>query len=292
MNHSPRIVCCTFDVDFTDYVGNTQQDELETAFPLIRNVLEQFPEIVTTWFIRIDSQVEAIYGSALYAFEKHAEKIFWLQQNGHEIGWHHHAYRQNGTAWEQETNVFRICDALQHYGKMARAKNITAARMGWGQHTNDTMQVLATLGFKTDSSAVPRPNYSWDKAIRDWSITGQEPYYPAEGDYRLPGDPHLPVLEMPMATVPLPLPGDTEPGVIRYINAAYHPEVFNRAMENCSNAITILITHPYECIAREGHAHAALAFSADALKQNLETLRHQGYLFKTISGAAAMWSDD
>lgn len=283
MNHSPRIVCCTFDVDFTDYVGNAQQDELETAFPLIRGVLEQFPEIVTTWFIRIDSQVETIYGSALYAFEKHAEKINWLQQNGHEIGWHHHAYRQNGTAWEQETNVFRICDALMHYGSMARAKNITAARMGWGQHTNETMQVLATLGFKTDSSAVPRPDYSWDKAVRDWSITGQDPYYPAEADYRRPGDSHLPVLEIPMATVPLPLPGDTEPGVIRYINPAYHPEVFRRAMENCSNAITILITHPYECIGRGTAGHAALAFDVEALRTNFRLLAASGFRFKTIS---------
>lgn len=283
MKNSPRIVCCTFDVDFTDYVGNAQQDELETAFPLIREVLEQFPEIKTTWFIRIDSQVEAIYGSALYAFEKHAEKINWLRENGHEIGWHHHAYRQNGTTWEQETDESAICTNLLIYGSLARSKNITAARMGWGQHTNASMEVIAALGFQCDSSAVPRPKYSWDKTVRDWSITGQEPYYPSAADYRITGEPHLPLLELPMSTVPLPLPGDTQPDVIRYINAAYHPEVFSRAMENCGNAITILITHPYECIARSGNKHEALAFDVQALHTNLKLLTDTGFRFKTIS---------
>lgn len=281
-----RIAVLTFDVDFTDYLSGAGQDELETVFPLIRDILLQFPEIRTTWFIRIDSQVEAIYGSALYAFEQHAEKINWLQQHGHEIGWHHHAYRQTADGWEQETDETTISTNLLLYGSLARAQNIRTARMGWGQHTNNTLQVIASLGFETDSSAMPRPKYSWDNLQRDWSRTGQAPYFPAVQDYQVAGTPALPLLEIPMSTVPLPLPADTEPGVIRYINAAYHTPMFEKAVADFTESIMVLITHPYELLHRSGAVHNLLAFDADVFRANLRTLSEKGFLFQTVSSIA------
>ena len=90
-------IAITFDVDMVDYIdsSNSILDEMDICFPSIKNTIEKFESVKTTWFIRIDSQIEQIHRDSRYIFHKHADKINWLLNNGHEIGWHHHAYKKN-----------------------------------------------------------------------------------------------------------------------------------------------------------------------------------------------------
>jgi hypothetical protein len=266
------IVCCTFDLDFTDHTDESAIDELEYAFPELLAVLENFPSIKTTWFVRVDSQMEARFGCAEFAFRHHGNALHSLLAAGHELGWHHHAYRAAGGRWMPEQDETALLRQLRRYGEQARGLGMRIARSGWAQHTNATMRELSALGFQLDSSAIPRPRYPWEMtALRDWSTTGQDPYFPSARDYRIAGEPALDVLEFPISTVPLPRETDTIPGVKRYISLAYEQRQFSEALGRCPNRWVVLVTHAYEILERNSRKCVS-APALDRLSCNLQHL--------------------
>ena len=87
-------IAITFDVDMVDYMGHhSNVDELEESFPAIQQILLDFPQVRTSWFIRIDSQISSLYGRPDFVVRRHANILDWLRIHGHQVGWHHHAYR-------------------------------------------------------------------------------------------------------------------------------------------------------------------------------------------------------
>lgn len=287
-----RTACITLDVDFTDYRCSKHLDELDLTFNAIADILKQYPTIHTTWFVRLDYQIEEIFGAAEYIFTRHAKKLDWLRENGHEIAWHHHAYQLNNSRWEPETDADRFAASIYKYGNLARKQGLISARMGWGQQTNTGVEILEDLGFTVDSSAIPRPNYTWNNIpLRDWSMTEQNPYNPSKSNYQLASKNTRNLIEIPISTIPLPLPSDTTEGVIRYINPAYHSELFSQAIEQCQNELIVLISHPYEFIPREA-TYSALAFDTSVLQTNLNHLVELGFSFKTISSVTEHYKKD
>ena len=262
----------TFDLDFADYLNdNNHFDELESTFDILKNILCKYTKIKTTWFIRLDSQIEKLYGSPDHFFNKHKEKISWLLTNGHSIGWHHHSYTlDEKNRWIQNTNEMMILEELKKYGTIARSKGLNICRMGWGYHTNKTMKLVSELGFIIDSSAIPRPNYKWDLAKKDWSISTCKWYYPSERDYRIEGQPSLKILEAPMTTTIISVESDTEPNVIRYLNPAYHEEIFQKTLKQTITFEKIVtVTHPYEFISNV-KTHSLLSFNFKVFENNLK----------------------
>lgn len=282
-----KSICVTFDVDMVTYLSETYHDfdEMDEAFPEVQKVLQEYPHVHTTWFVRIDAQVEKIYGSPTYIFERHAEKIEWLKKNGHEIGWHHHCYQESGKNWIQQTNEDVVCSDMLTYGKIARSLRLTSARMGWGFHTNATMSILAELGFSIDSSAIPRPNYRWESSKKNWEITPRRAFYPSLEDYRVSGEKNYSLIEIPISTSVLESPKDTDKGVVRYLNLAYKPEYFQQSLSALDQDFVVTITHPYEVI-DVSLSHPLLAFSPKALESNLALLNQNEAEFLTISAMA------
>jgi SAM-dependent methyltransferase len=277
-------VALTVDIDM-DYDVGYHFDEMEKTFEPIKKCLEEFPEIKTTWFIRIDSQIEALYGSATYVFDRHASKIAWLKRNGHEIGWHHHAYvyDRKRERWDEESDEKIICGNLRKYGRIALKNGIKIARMGWGFHTNKTIKVLDEMGFRIDSTAIPRPKYRWNDRACDWSVSPQHPYNPSVRDYRVPGDPHLAICEMPMTTTVIPMQTDTEKDVIRYVELAYDSKIFKKALDSISDIDqTVLIFHPHK-ILKKARGKGRARYNTDNIRRNLATLSRSGRRFTTIS---------
>jgi hypothetical protein len=283
------VIVVTFDVDFTDYAAGTPFDELETGFPIIRAELARLPQLRTTWFIRVDAHIGALYGSPDHILRKHAQAIDWLRQSGHEIGWHHHAYAlARSGAWHPDTDEARVCEQLRRSSEFAWGHDLVATRMGWGFHTNGTMAELERLGWAADSSAVPRPSYPWDSTSRDWSLTPQGPYYPSCADYRVPGFPERRILQVPMTTVPLASPTDNRPDVLRNIDPAYRPNVFRAALRHVRNDdVTVLVCHPYAVLPTTV-AHPLLAFDPSAFRANLEALATRYERFWTMSEIIAL----
>ena len=161
-------------------------------------------------------------------------------------------------------------------------------------HCNETMKLLSDAGFESDSSAIPRPHYKWEETYKDWTITPSVPYYPCKSDYRKPGEPSLPILEIPMSVIQVRAPYDTE-YVLRYLNLAYHPSLFEAPLRAWLSRYShlITVTHPYELAG--GRQHGLLSFNIEAFIENIlkikEVADQKDYMvnFLTISEFASRW---
>jgi hypothetical protein len=263
-------VCVTFDVDFADYIGGAAVvDEMSQSLDCIATTFLKKKNWKATWFIRLDARIEALYGSPDYIFRRYATKFEELVRAGHEIGWHPHSYAKSNGQWKQNIDVPTLVNELERYAPLAKSYGLQAVRMGWGFHTNETMRLLADLGFTIDSSAIPRPQYEWEESTKNWTVTPNHPYFPSEADYRLPGHPRLPIIEVPISVTRVVAPYDSGP-VLRYINPAYHSTLFREPLANWLKQHThlVTITHPYELMPKP-EPHALLSFSFTAFEQNL-----------------------
>ena len=278
-----KCIAVTFDFDMINYFdGKIIADELTQFHSETCEIFKEFDDIKSTCFIRIDSQIESLLGRSDYVFRTNPTQITWLKENGHQIGWHHHAYNFVDNNWTQETNEDLICKDIEHYGQIARSLGLTAVRMGWGWQTNKSLSLLHDLGFEIDSSAIPRPTYAWEKSGKDWSRTTNSRYYPSKHDYQTSKEPLLGILEIPISTTYIPCPGD-DGEVLRYLNWAYHPEIFKNAVAQLDDlSLLVSITHPYEFLS-VSNSHPLLAFNLQSLRENLSLLKDLGYNFKTLS---------
>lgn len=262
----------TIDFDLVDHLaGGADIDEYGAALDPLLDVLSRHPAWKVTWLARLDDGVGRRFGDPTRAYTDAHARLADLIAAGHEIGWHPHSYARHGGEWRQNTDGEAVAAELARYAPTARALGMKAARMGWAFHTNATMRVLSEHGFIVDSSAVPRPVYPWDTA-KDWSITPRAPYRPSVADYRVPGSPALPILEMPMSVAPVPAPYDTSV-VLRYLNPAYHPDILKPVLDTWfpSHRQAVLVTHPHELFPRDT-AHPMIASSAAAFETNVAAL--------------------
>ncbi len=277
------------DVDFTDHRSGAPVDEMELLFAPLRRVCAELPEARFTWFVRIDAGMAEIHGRPDWAFERHAGALDWLRAAGHEIAWHHHAYRRGrARRWLPEVRPDRVVEQLRAASDVAHANGLRSTRMGWGFQANETVAVLPALGWPVDSSAIPRPRYSWSVGA-DWVPTPQHPYRPSRADYRVPGTPSHDLLEIPITTVPLGVPTDTVPDVRRYVDPAYHAKVFDCALARLGDTDpVVLVCHPYETAAAS-EPHPLLAFDPDVFRRNLEVLLARFGPTATVAEAAACY---
>jgi hypothetical protein len=279
-----KSVAVSFDLDLTDYVGGANLgDELEMFWPQFEACCERIPAFRSTWFLRIDRQMQAIYGSADYIFTAHREKIAWLRSHGHEIGWHFHSYVMQNEKWVQNTDENSVASEMQSMRELVEKHKLKMLRMGWAYHRNSTVAAAIDMGIQLDCSPFPRPQYSWDNAWRNWEGTTQKIYTPAAADYRLPGA--LALRMLPMSTVPVAADTDTEAGVIRYINPAYKHAAFVEAVKAYQGSTLNTVSHPYEFLPNK-LAHSLMAFDSGIFEKNMLWLEAHGYRFTTLSEMA------
>jgi hypothetical protein len=123
--------------------------------------------------------------------------------------------------------------------------------------------------------------------LNNWEITGQDPYYPSERDIRSTGTDTLNILEIPITTIEVAAPGDTQL-VKRYINPAYRPEVFKSAFQKIPAERSILAMHPYEAFPNK-KSHSILSFNTKDFQGNLEWLLNNEVQFQTVKERADEW---
>lgn len=286
------IVVLTFDIDLTNYINNDLlESEINETFPLIMSLMDSYPECKTTLFIRLDKQIEHLYGRPDYIFMRCKEEIEYLKSLGHEIGWHPHCYKLKNGKWVQNIDVDGVLKELKSYVSYVKDYGIKSFRMGWGWQNNAIFDFLQEEGFNVDSSAIPRPKYKWEQVERDWLNTPKTAYLPSIEDYRVPGIPHRDIIEVPISVTQIPAPYDDEI-VERYINLSFHSSVLKEPIENWIRAFSMLvtITHPYEL--HPGDGHLLISHSIDVFKENIALIRssaqklNKGIKFVTISDLA------
>ncbi len=301
----------TIDVDND---GVTIQDE-RTALrwtgvariPDIKEVCNRLG-LRATWFVRADSQLQQIYGSAKYLLLEYAPLWGEMERSGDEIAWHPHLYEwDNGDRrYVMDTDADRCVRKLE----AARAELVAGGfrhatvRIGEAFQCNAMMAALARLALEVDSTAIPGRKRADASRTFDWGPTPNGPYRPSKADYRLPGsDSHLDILEVPMTTVPIKAPSDPAP-LPRYLNPAYCHPAFKAGLDahleslsgqSVGDAFLTLILHPDEVVP-EGRSHPLYAFSLQEVEQNLKyTLRaieSHGLEWRSICmrDVPALWS--
>lgn len=262
----------TFDVDYMDYISNTPFEEFDV---IINDLIPYFKDhdIKATWFIRIDKQIEQIYGQADYFFTQYQKEISTLKSLGHAIGWHPHYYTKHHDQWVQNTNEIEILDELNYLFPIVKKHHLDIVRVGWGFQTNSTMQRIAEAGFKLDSSCMARPKYTWDLSVKDWQISSNNPFYPSKQDYRIEADDNYDLLEIPITMIPFPLSSDTEANVKRYVNLSTHSHILKPHIDHYIDRHDdiVLISHPYELFA--DHQHAMISFDFEEFKKNIKMMK-------------------
>jgi hypothetical protein len=262
-------VCCTFDLDLV------RDDECDFFFskivPQVSNARIRAP----TLFVRIDNQVGARYGRPDYVYRTYRNALERMTSDGWEIGWHLQSYQQENGVWKQNTNEEEVVDELNRNGVLARELGMRIARMGWGFHTNHTILALCELGFLVDSSAIPRPIYSWEQSIRNWEGAPLEPYLPSRVDYRRADAPHLPLIEVPMSVAAIPASYDQEI-VMRYLNPAFASDCWRIGLRRWlpEHGCLVTISHPDEFMPAN-KPHALIGYRLETFAHNIAILKEE-----------------
>lgn len=272
-------------------IDNDGMNSVNERNNLVWQSVEEVPRIAdiferrgvrTTWFVRADNQLDEVYGDPAWLLCEYASIWSDLRRAGHSIGWHPHVVRrdENGL-FVAETDDGRCADALRaiHASLAASGFTFTVSRIGEAFHGNESMRVLDELGMAVDSTAIPGRRRDDGARFFDWSGTPNRPYHPSVADYRVPGRPALSILEVPMTTMLVEAPYDGRP-LPRYLNVAYHGEIFRAAvgrhLESLGegNHVIVTILHPEEVW---GPGHALYG-------HDLQTVEHNVDFFLTLAG--------
>ncbi len=270
----------------------------EAGIPLLSNLFKKYSgsdnkPCVATWFIRADDQVGHYYEDRAYVYTKFQKDWNSLAQNGHELAWHPHLYKQEKGVWTQETNPEAL--TIQMTASLEALKNkgltITSSRIGEAYFSNSILQSLAALGILCDSTALPGRERKDESRSIDWLITPTLPYYPYVQDYRVPGTPQVNILEVPFSMIEVLADYDTVP-LKRYIDLSFWHHTLKDGLEQAieNNSILNCIVHPSSIIPElAAKSHGLLSYSLKEVKKNIDfiiaTANRKGidYRFKTMS---------
>ena len=250
-------VALTFDLDpdiFDESISSSNaRTELSwrgisEGVPGIRDALDAFaPGIPVTWFVRVDNQIDDIYGRPGHLLEAHRELFEHLRSRGDEIAWHPHLYRREGDGWEQETDDAALLTAMQAAIADMRALGFDprCGRIGEAYGSAGLMAAFDACGIPYDSTAMSgRRRVDGERTI-DWLETPHHPYRPSKADHRVPGSPAHKVFEMPMSMLKVKAEYDAEP-FLRYLDLSYRTETVADGMADLIAGADSLIsvTHP------------------------------------------------
>lgn len=275
-------VYLTFDLDFTNYCDNYKNiDEFNFIIDILLPFLDD-NSIRATWFIRLDKGIELSFGRPDYLFYKYSEIINTLKDCGHSIGWHPHFYKFN----KQNCNEDDIIEEINYLYPFIIDRKLKLSRIGWGFMTNKIMQTLEDLGVQRDSTAIPRPNYSFEEATRDWTITSQLPYQPSYTDYRrepYKNEKTFKIVEFPITTFLINAPYDNSK-VVRYCNLSFKNTFIKKGIVDTlkNQEYLLTITHPYELMPVNNHL--LISFNIKDFKKNINTIKKLNYniLFEVL----------
>lgn len=249
------------------------------TLPESADICAEFAAPVTA-FVRADRQVEAFWGSPLGIIEEHGPLFAGLARQEWEFGWHPHLYRLSDGQYQPVYEEEEASEQLAYiHGKIqAAGMDWKSVRIGEAWHSNKCMRLLSALGYTHDSTAIPGRHQNDGLRKIDWKDSPNEPYRPSREDFRVPGSPELPIIEVPMTSAIVPAPYDPSPKR-RYLNLLYHPEIFASALENLlagpegeniARGGVGMIFHPGELLPLP--ANDLYRFGLPTLRENLGSL--------------------
>ncbi|HYE75370.1 MAG TPA: hypothetical protein VEF04_18645, partial [Blastocatellia bacterium] len=186
--------------------ARSEWDSFEDAFQLFeewRGLLAQATKqpVNFNWFLRLDPQIEQIFGSVAWVVDNYREIFNRILAAGDEIGIHLHAYRWDSInqVWFSDfadSNWIEHCiqTSVRAYRDVFRC-SASAFRFGDRWMSNQTIESLEKAGIKYDLTlepgtkstsrlSLPEPA---TQDLPDYRNTPRRPYQPSVTNYLCPG---------------------------------------------------------------------------------------------------------
>jgi hypothetical protein len=150
-----------------------------------------------SWFIRMDPQIQTIYGSASWAVTRYRSLLERIKQAGDSIGLHTHTWRWNESLndWSADIASPGWIELCLRTGFEAFRKSLNEQcvchRFGDRWMNNHTLRLIEKLGARFDLTLEPGQTVQVDQAFTgtyvDYSHAPQLPYRPSRIDFRKAG---------------------------------------------------------------------------------------------------------
>ena len=246
-------IALTFDVD-NDFCQNPREADglawtgLHLGTAKILDALSELSDelqtsIPSTWFLRIDDQIAAECGHALWCLEEFSSR--YIDSGTYpaiDLQWHAHLYQKRSGTWELEHEPSGQVDQLNRNYQFIRESGVamSVSRIGESLGTDAISRALIALGIRADASAMP------GRAIDgrfDWRNVSFTPYKMPSGLWQLPFS-MLPVLA-PYDEVPLS----------RYLNLGFLHSCMKAPLADLvtNRDVLIAIAHPFEVLPAAQH---------------------------------------
>jgi len=211
------VIGCDCDpLGFVELSKKSQPRDWEMTVRVLRalvarlSVVPHEESIKVTFLIRSDSCIAETFGEYAYCAKVSHDFLDELRSEGHEIGWHPHLWRWTGKwAAELEDGEYMKQCFVKGFDSLCDYFRVRSVRTGWDFMSNEIMQILESLGLRTDFSALPGIKYQeGEHGIRcDWIGAPTTFYFPSRKDYRRPAvEACFNVLEMPITLTKTPRP--------------------------------------------------------------------------------------
>ena len=178
-------------------------EEVAQCFNDFRTRLEKSTgaPVSFSWFMRMDAQIERVYGLSWWVAQRYAKTIAQLGRSGDELGLHLHAWRWNTDLerWVIDHGDQKWIDrcvrmAFEAY-QIAFGRPCVSFRFGDRWMNDETMALLEALGLKFDLTVEPgtkaKPALVLEElhtgSLPDYTDTPRRPYRPSRPDFRKHG---------------------------------------------------------------------------------------------------------
>jgi len=283
---SELLIALTFDLDpdiFDESVAPSDARTkiswrcIEEALPRIREQLGEIAAAPASWFVRVDNQIEALWGRAAWLLEEYGEAFQTAAGAGDEIAWHPHLYRREGAGWAQETDPAALSEKMEAALTDMRAFGWSprCGRIGEAYGAPAIFETYERLGIGYDSTAMAGRRRVDAERMIDWEPTPHAAFRPSRADHRVPGSPAYDVVELPMSMLRVRADYDAEP-FLRYLDLSFHPRALQPDLDRfaAEASYVVTITHPSAILPEFEPAggHGLISFRPEALADNLRAL--------------------
>jgi len=280
-------ICLTFDTDsdpnpsFDQKYKNILGWKGMSGIYLIRkhiNKLEKKYQIKLplTWFVRCDDQIKYYKKKSTWLLEKY--KNFWENELsiGSELQWHAHLYNKTGQNWKQKTKLNEIKKELRkNLSEVKKFYSPKCIRIGEAYMSNNLMRYIKKLNLKADSTSLPGRKRKDKEKNFDWSLSGNQPYFPSSTNYQKKQKKDFNFIELPMNTINTKTSYDKK-SIKRYINLSFKPSILSKGLKSYIkvNKYLISITHPYELLNmfKNNKNSKLITFNISSLEKNIQQI--------------------
>lgn len=153
-----------------------------------------------SWFVRMDAQIERVYGSPAWVAARYGDHLALISSRGDEIGLHTHAWRwsERRERWASDLadqSWVEHCVRLSFDAYAEAFKNVCRSFRFGDRWMNDrTLALVESLGAEFDLTVEPGrgtepahlPKEIWKGPVPDYRRAPRSPYRPSAKDFRKP----------------------------------------------------------------------------------------------------------